>query len=390
MTSPAPATNRLTATLEPIRGDLAVLAGRWQALSGRAGPAISFFLSWPWISTWLSMMPTECQPHLLAIQDRDRPGADLGLAILCPRRHVRSGLFVSRQWLLHQSGNWELDRIMVEYNGVLTEGGGAAGLLRAGLDALGAVPGGCDELVLPGVDPVSGLLSQTPNGWWARQIHADICPYVELDLIGSGIGDGADAGKAWPRRGPAAAIRRAQRLYQPNGPLAFQIAGTESEALAYFDGLIALHQADWNSRGLPGAFASPVFTEFHRRLISAAFPGGHIQLARLTVDQRAIGYLYNFVWHGTVYAYQSGFERPHHDNRLKPGLLTHHAAILANARLGHRRYEFMAGEGRQKRAFATGEGQLVWLALERDTVAKRVEHVLRQSVAKVRTALWPA
>src|SRR3546814_15671611 len=37
-------------------------------------------------------------------------------------------------------------------------------------------------------------------------------------------------------------------------------------------------------------------------------------------------HLYNFFYRDRVYAYQSGFPR-HADNRLKPGLLSHHLAI---------------------------------------------------------------
>jgi hypothetical protein len=35
--------------------------------------------------------------------------------------------------------------------------------------------------------------------------------------------------------------------------------------------MIPLHQAYWQSRGRPGAFANPEFLSFHRRLISDGF-----------------------------------------------------------------------------------------------------------------------
>jgi Acetyltransferase (GNAT) domain len=370
MTGPTRTAGQLTATIQPIE-DRSAIGRRWQDLLSRAPPETSFFLSWPWIGTWLAMLPAHSQPHLLAVQDPDRPDQDQGLAILCRRRHVRLGLLASWRWRLHEAGDPELDRLMIEYNGVLAEPGQAASVLRAGLEVLRELPSGCDELVLGGIDPAAADPSNVPDGWHARTSHMEACPYVDLGSVNAATGHG------WPSRGPAAAIRRAERLYGATGELAFHIAETEPEAQAYLDGLIALHQQDWTQRGRPGAFASSVFTEFHRRLIKSAFSAGHIQLARLTVGDHAIGYLYNFIWRGTVYAYQSGFDRPRHDNRLKPGLLTHHAAILANARMGHRRYDFMAGEGRQKRAFATGEDQLAWMVLERDTLAKRIERWLR-------------
>ena len=198
MRAAPPADDRLTATLTPI-GDVASLAARWQGLQGRAGSEASFFLSWPWIGTWLAILPAGCAPHLLAVQDRDRPGEDHGLAILCPRRHARLGLLVQRQWFLHETGDPDLDRLMIEYNGLVGEAGHAATALGAALAALAATPLGCDELVLGGVDPRSGLLSHVADGWTWRTVHTNPCPYVDLASIGA-----VDASRPWPGRGDRA------------------------------------------------------------------------------------------------------------------------------------------------------------------------------------------
>jgi CelD/BcsL family acetyltransferase involved in cellulose biosynthesis len=168
---------------------------------------------------------------------------------------------------------------------------------------------------------------------------------------------------------------RARRLYAAMGPLSLRAANSADEALAMLEQLKALHQRSWRRRGRPGCFATPVFEAFHRDLIRHRFRSGEIQLLRAAAGDQAIGYLYNFAYGDRVYAYQSGFDYAA-DGRLKPGLLTHALAIERAMREGYATYDFMAGENRLKSSLASQWRDIVWLSVQRPSVAFRLERRL--------------
>ena len=142
-------------------------------------------------------------------------------------------------------------------------------------------------------------------------------------------------------------------------------------------------------RGREGAFARPFFELFHRSLIAARFDAGEVRLLRLRAGGRELGYLYNFAHRGIVHAYRSGF-RYDPDPRLKPGLVGHSLAVERS--LGGRTpepYDFMAGAGRYKASLGTRSGEMLWLVLQRDRLALRIEAALQRAARMGRAWLYP-
>ena len=139
---------------------------------------------------------------------------------------------------------------------------------------------------------------------------------------------------------------------------------------------IPLHQAYWQSRGRPGAFANPEFLSFHRRLIGDGFPSGSVQFLRCEAGNHVVGYLYNFVKDGQVYSYQSGFD---YDllPRSKPGWLCHHLAIEHNLQRGMTGYDLLAGASQFKSSFGKAHENLVWAIVERAGWKPTLVHRLR-------------
>jgi CelD/BcsL family acetyltransferase involved in cellulose biosynthesis len=166
------------------------------------------------------------------------------------------------------------------------------------------------------------------------------------------------------------------RLYEETGPVVLTVAASSDEALAYLQGLKALHQPYWNQRGRPGAFACPFFEAFHKALIRRCFDDGGIQLVRIAAGEDVIGYIYHFVAGGTVYQYQSGF-RYDDDPKLKPGLVSHYRAIAYNLERGADIYDFLAGESQHKKSLGTHTTEMDWLVLQRRRLKFVVENHLR-------------
>ena len=176
------------------------------------------------------------------------------------------------------------------------------------------------------------------------------------------------------------------REYERFGTLALESATTPEQAEAFLSRLIGLHQAYWQGKGLPGAFANPFFVQFHTRLVRSRFGDGAIQLLVLRAGDRIVGYLYNFVDRGRVYNYQSGYN---YDLCAKPsgrpGLVAHALAVEFNRAQGHLRYEFMAGDSQYKQALGIGSTEMVWLVAQRRRLRFLLEDGLRWVRARARS-----
>lgn len=357
--------------------DIDALAQLWLDLEARAPH--SFFQSWAWIGCWLRALPRELHPLLFSASVAGRPAA---LAILVPRRDRRHGLFLSRSLHLNETGVPALDTLTIEYNGFLFDP--SSGFSQR--DIVEYLRNHCrdwDELVLGGLR-AHELAALHCDGLVLAPYHTTRAYFVNLNAVRASGGDFLNTLSANSRY----QLRRARALYAARGSLRLDTAHDEAEAQAFLTGLKALHQAYWTIRGAPGAFAAPFFEIFHRALIASRFASGEIQLLRVMVGADPIGYLYNFVHRGHVYAYQSGFAYEA-DNKIKPGLVAHSLAIEMNLRAGRTVYDFMAGEDRHKQSLSNDGVDLAWVRLQRPHAKFMVERTLKQ-MKRLLSLKWSA
>ena len=288
----------LRASLEPVP-PLAVLAHEWLGLESRAQS--SFFTAWPWIGHWLARLPASVATELLRVRAQ---GRTVGLAIVCRRDQVRRALpGKSRALYVNCTGDPALDELTIEYNGLLAETGREAEVLQAAIVAL-AQDASWDELFLDGWEHAAQLgdpLRVEPGMRWVERSRR-VCHYVDLAALPN---RGRDYLAAPPRKARYK-LRRAWREAEALGGPALDIAANPAQASAFLDELARLHQATWVGRGQAGAFANPFFRAFHTALVASG--SEHVQLARLRVGDRPVGYLYNFIHRGRAYNYQSGFD----------------------------------------------------------------------------------
>jgi CelD/BcsL family acetyltransferase involved in cellulose biosynthesis len=363
----APAPDGVRARLEPV-ADLDRLGEAWCAIERHSEP--SFFRSWGWIGCWLRHLPPGRQP-LAAIATS---GAEIvGLGVFVPVRQRRRWVLPARAWHLHACGEPALDSLFIEHNGLVADRAHASAVWAA---MLGRVGGGdaWDEVILGGLERHTAELGLEAARAQRRPVIVRAqrrAAHLDLTALRRSGGHLAHA----LSRNTRHQLMRARRLYAAMGPLSLRAANSADEALAMLEQLKALHQRSWRRRGRPGCFATPVFEAFHRDLIRHRFRSGEIQLLRAAAGDQAIGYLYNFAYGDRVYAYQSGFDYAA-DGRLKPGLLTHALAIERAMREGYATYDFMAGENRLKSSLASQWRDIVWLSVQRPSVAFRLERRL--------------
>lgn len=315
----------------------------------------SYFLSPGWIENWLACVPARAAPQLAVIHDDGRP---IAAAFLASRRRVRHGVIASRTMFLNTTGVPRLDELWIEYNGL-------AGDDLALDDLIRLLPGGWDELELPGLraDALGGVTDAERPGYRVRIERRVPAYHVALAEV-------RDRGYPALLSGQTRSqLRRAQRLV---GERTLEVAADPAQALSIYDELCALHGAQWRAKGQPGAFADPWFDRFHRRLIARRFAAGEIQLARVRAGSETLGCLYNLVWRGRVLQYQSGM-RTFDDARIKPGFVCHAAAIEHGAAAGLDVYDLLGGEMRYKKSLSTGADWLVWARVQRRRLRFAIE-----------------
>jgi len=355
----------LSLTLTPLES-AEDLATEWRQAA--ASWPRSFFLSWDWIGTWLATLPAGL-PLFVA---RMRRGVDpVGLALL--------GVADSRQLLrapvrsinLNATGDEGFDCIAVEHNGFLCAPADDAAFMAALGDRFVADDGRiADQLNLPGVGQILSLPFIDRNGL-LHSTKAQQGFTVDLARVAEAGGDFASLLSANGRQ----QLRRTLRDFEQEGAVEISAARDTAEALRFFDAMKALHIASWARRRQRHAFAAPYFERFHRALISRAFAAGSIQLLRVAVAGRDVGYLYNFRQNGRIYAYQSGLDDA--DRKRRPGVLSHAMAIRFNALNGDKIYDFLAGENQLKASFADSTYPIAWQVVRLPRLKYRIESAAR-------------
>ncbi len=314
------------------------LGDLWRGIEDAAGA--SAFQRWTWVGCLAAERYTD--PWLVRA---DRGGVLHGLALF-NRRH-------DRLWL-HETGQARWDGAFIEHNGPLVRPSPDAGKVLDTILAHGMAPraGRWGGVVLSGVE--DGVAASARRLGAAVGHRARPSPWVDLAALPPG--GYLDA----LSRNARQQLRRSARAY---GPARLERAETAEDALAFLDGLAALHTAAWQARGQPGAFADPDMLRFHRALVARGTETGEVDMLRVTAGPGVVGYLYNLRAAGRVCAYQGGFDYAGAPPHGKPGLLCHQLAIEAAQARGDRAYDFLCGDGRYKTSLATAHGTLHWLRL---------------------------
>jgi CelD/BcsL family acetyltransferase involved in cellulose biosynthesis len=318
-------------TLTPIT-DFAALGHRWQALEADARGG--FFRSWVFLGC---QAETRFAGALLLCATQG--GEDVALALI---RRVGG-----KSWL-NETGDPVADSVFIEHNGLLVRDGHTnviAPALRFARQK--AAP-----LMLSGID--AGHLEAARSIGWCSLRQTRLAPYVDLTILHGPYLDTLSANAR-------AQIRRSLRLY--GGPR-LDRADTLDQANGWFAQMMALHQAAWQRRGKPGAFAEPAVVDFHTALIARAWPAQNVDLLRISAEGKTIGILYTFIKDGRVLLYQSGFAYAD-EPRLKPGLVCHSLAIQDYTRRGFARYDLLGGADRYKKTLAHDGEDLHWAILNR-------------------------
>jgi CelD/BcsL family acetyltransferase involved in cellulose biosynthesis len=356
--------------------ELATLKGRWEQLAAKSPH--SFFLSWPWISTWLHCVPSKINPMLLSVSS---DGELVGAAIIVKRTIWRHNLIPVKTWVLNATGDRRLDSICTEYNGLLAAAQNEHAAWEEVLDHFSTKDKDWDEFQLDGVPP---WLTEgwARRGFALRQSRLDVGRFLDLERVRATANCSCIG--ILPSRVRTRLRHTIGGVERRFGPVTVSEAVTVEEAHRFFTTLKDLHIKRWGDQPNGNAFDMPFFERFHHELISRCFADGLIQLACVKAGSMTLGLLYNFVYQGRVSFYQSGINYAAAERGDSIGLAVHALLIDRNARQGRAIYDMLAGDAQYKRSLAGLTIPLWWGALQTNRVKLRAEGLAAQGYLTIR------
>jgi CelD/BcsL family acetyltransferase involved in cellulose biosynthesis len=319
--------------------------------------------SWDWTDVWLDYFGDIVEHEFAVVQ---QGGVPCGVLLLTRGVGRKRSRIPVRTLHFGTAGEPRSDSIYVEYNRVLVVPEVRQEAARTVLSVVGQ-DDSWDELWLDGFAPdeAEPFLAADPE----LKPRFEPCPTVDLQAAERSDGQVLSILTSNTRY----QVRRSIRAF---GDAKGQWAETTDDAVEILNELIRMHQERWRDTGLPGAFATERVVEYHRALVKRLFPKGAILLYRVRSPVGTIGCLYSFIERKNVLSYQLGLAR-FHDNKMKPGFVTHALCMQSSYDRGLIDYNFLAGESAWKRELATTERQLVWATASRRRMKIALADALR-------------
>ncbi len=337
----------------------------------------SYFTSWGWISTWIKSLPANLDVQFIVAYREQEPVVAFFIG---SKKRNKHGFLPSRLISLNSTADPYFDELYIEYNSILFDP--SIPFIKDNLlSFLKSLI--WDELILPGVssDFISEInlpVDNSTNDCYMIVDETVNAYFVEMRKIREAGMDFYQLLSANKR----SQIRRSIKQYELEGAIQIHEAASAEEALAMLDSLAILHQREWQKKGKTGAFSNKYLFQFHKNLIRDRFDSNEIQMLHIFNEKMTLGYLYNFVYRGHVFFYQSGFNYLV-ENIYRPGLVSHYYAIMLNARKNMDIYDFLAGDSAYKSSLSTDSIPMYWIRIE----SSRNRLKLEQNIKKIKHKL---
>ncbi len=366
--------------------DLERIRGQWKALLAQSSmnePTLSpaWLLNW-----WRVFGPLDGrQLRALVIYEGERL---VGLVPLLARRHFYRRGIPFRRLEFIGSGESEFDEVCSDYLNVVSERGLEAQVADAFLSALASdLLGDWDELVLSWMDgdqEMTKILSAklAERGLLVSSMSMGAAPHIPLP-------------NTWDQY--VQQLSSSNRYYLNRSVRDFEkwAGGTPTLRRVESAGelehgkkiLLALHAQRFADER-PGAFQSPRFSAFHAALMPALLSEGALDLHFIEAHGEPVAALYNIVWNGKIYFYQSGrkLEVP---KGVRPGIALHAYAIRRAIGLGLREYDFLNGTSQYKTQLGIARRPIVCLRAAKPSLRETVRSGAEQAIdvaRRLRTA----
>ncbi len=308
----------------------------WNSALERSA-ANTLTLTWEWLSTWWDVFGEGRELYTLVVRDEEEI---IAIAPLLRRTVQHYGLIPFRRLEFLASGEDEADEICSEYLDFILLRGREEQALETIFAYLQEQEEDWDEILLTDIAGESKSLPVLKRlcewkGFKLEELRNETCIYVNLPSQWQTLIESVSP--TFRQR-----IKKDRRLISNINANLRIIDGAEGFD-ENFRALVRLHQLRWTSRGEPGVFSSSKFSRFHEMLAPRALSKGWIRLFVLSVDEKPMAALYDFVYGNKMYYYQSGFDIE--DSPIRsPGLLIRSYAIENAIESGLYECDFLKGD----------------------------------------------
>jgi len=337
------------------------LALIWQDLENRSNATI--FLSWLWIGRWLELVTNRM--FLIEAYQNEKI---VGLGVFVEKERKVFGLFPIKQWFLHRTGNIKQDQIWIEYNDFLLVKDAEDSVRLAMVKALSQHDHKIKEFVI-------GLSSEKVLNCF------NLC-FVHSSLLIKSLGYLANIShiknsylQDIPSKNTRSQIKRSEKSLRQLGDLTFSVITDKNKINSLYADIARIHIERWGESCEGSGFSNELFTTFHHQLINEE--ASFVQIAVLSLSNKDIGYLVNFVYQQKVYFYLSAL-KTFDDNKVKVGLTLHEKAIDYYAKQGIHAYDFLAGEARYKQSLSNQCYELLMIRFYKRNWILIIEHQLKK------------
>lgn len=343
----APATRTTVERIAEVSG-FEALRDEWSELL-EASDSNCLFLTWEWLATWWKHLAGDRKLAILAVRCGGRLAA---VAPFC----VRPASLWHRRPLpvLEFLGN---GCVGSDYLDLIVRTGYEAEARQALASDLAQ-----QRLVLDwrqlrrGCSFAGGLARDLgERGWKASEAVTNTCPFIPLTgasweaYLGTlGAEHRYNFNRKW---------RRLNRDYT----VQFELVDREEQCRESIDLVMELHNIRWRDRGGSDAFHTEGLVEFHREFSQVALKRGWLRLYVLRLNQKAAACLYGFLYGGTFYFYQSGFDPAYQKQSV--GLVSMGLGIKSAIEDGAREYDLLHGNEEYKSHWSSERRELARLEL---------------------------
>jgi CelD/BcsL family acetyltransferase involved in cellulose biosynthesis len=342
--------------------DIGQLERSWTTLEDEV-EEVPFFLSWAWISTWL----TSYKPLILKVEATYH-GKTVCIGLFTYSNVTRRKLIRACQLRLHQTGIQSQDQIWIEYNDFLVPRQHREIATMACLQRLLAMPD-WDELVISMMPHgrANQIVKALPNTRITQSSPTYALPLSSFSRNPTQFLPSLSSNTRYQ-------IQKSNRLYsQDYGAIAIEVADTKRKAIDFLHLAGLYHKQRWKDSG----FNNQDFIHFHERLIRSTHDSCQTLLMKISAGNQIIGVLYYLLDAQTAYFYLQGLNYEKNP-KLKPGLTAHSLAIQHFIEHGKTSYDFMGGYSQYKKQLAQLSHQLDILVIQKLRLRFSVENLARK------------
>jgi len=339
----------------------------WNGLLSRS-PANNFFLTWEWLWTWWRLYAEPGDTLALFIRELDNSIA--GIAPCYIRTTKLFGIIpVRRLFFLgtQQPGHGDVGS---EYMDLICGRGDEKAFVSEFFKTI-SDNDICDELCFfkMGNDSPTITLFRDEAfkyDFLIKPPDTFVSPYILLPGTWNDYLKSRSSSMRYKIR------NECRRLHERKN-IVFKKAKTEDDLESGFKELIALNDKRWVSQGMKGVFSNQKFRDFHRIVMSLMLKKDRLELIVLYENNQSRAAIYNILYNGKIYFYQSGIDTTAPSPAF--GYLLHSHCIENAIKDGLREYDFLLKGMRDgyKDHFANSQREIACISFVRSAPLKRFE-----------------